>query len=69
MEKRYTALVKGKWSKKRHSIDAPLYQNSRCTVVDAKGKEALINHQQSFILIQNTLSQQLFKAIRGFIWL
>jgi 23S rRNA pseudouridine955/2504/2580 synthase len=27
MEKRYTALVKGKWSKKRHSIDAPLYQN------------------------------------------
>jgi 23S rRNA pseudouridine955/2504/2580 synthase len=26
MEKRYTALVKGTWSKKRHSIDAPLYQ-------------------------------------------
>jgi 23S rRNA-/tRNA-specific pseudouridylate synthase len=45
MEKRYTALVKGKWSKKRHSIDAPLYQNSRCTVVDAKGKEALSHFQ------------------------
>ncbi len=41
MEKRYTALVKGTWSKKRHTIDAPLYQNSRCTVVDVKGKEAL----------------------------
>jgi hypothetical protein len=24
MEKRYTALVKGTWSKKCHSIDAPL---------------------------------------------
>lgn len=45
MEKRYTALVKGAWSKKRHSIDAPLYQNSRCTVVDAKGKEALSHFQ------------------------
>jgi hypothetical protein len=45
MEKRYTALVKGTWSKKRHSIDAPLYQNSRCTVVDAKGKEALSHFQ------------------------
>ena len=45
MEKRYTALVKGTWSKKRHSIDAPLYQNSRCTVVDAKGKDALSHFQ------------------------
>ncbi len=55
MEKRYTALVKGTWSKKRHTIDAPLYQNSRCTVVDAKGKEAISHfqplknfHQQDF---------------------
>ena len=45
MEKRYTALVKGLWSKKRHTIDAPLYQNSRCTVVDAKGKEAISHFQ------------------------
>jgi 23S rRNA pseudouridine955/2504/2580 synthase len=55
MEKRYTALVKGAWSKKRHTIDAPLYQNSRYTVVDAKGKEAISHfqplknfHQQDF---------------------
>jgi len=55
MEKRYTALVKGTWSKKRHTIDAPLYQNSRYTVVDAKGKEAISHfqplknfHQQGF---------------------
>lgn len=41
MEKRYTALVKGIWSKKRHTIDAPLYQNSRYSVVDAKGKSAI----------------------------
>ncbi len=45
MEKRYTALVKGTWSKKRHTIDAPLYQNSRCTIVDAKGKEAVSHFQ------------------------
>ncbi|CAB5505498.1 LSU rRNA pseudouridine(955/2504/2580) synthase (EC [Bathymodiolus thermophilus thioautotrophic gill symbiont] len=45
MEKRYTALVKGTWSKKRHTIDVPLYQNSRCTVVDVKGKEALSHFQ------------------------
>ncbi len=45
MEKRYTALVKGTWSKKRHTIDAPLYQNSRCMVVDVKGKEALSHFQ------------------------
>jgi len=55
MEKRYTALVKGTWSKKRHTIDAPLYQNSRYTVVDVKGKEAISHfhplknfHQQGF---------------------
>ncbi len=47
MEKRYTALVQGAWSKKRHTIDAPLYQNSRCIVVDAKGKQA-ISHFQPF---------------------
>ncbi len=45
MEKRYTALVKGTWSKKRHSIDAPLYQNSRCIVVDVEGKDALSHFQ------------------------
>ena len=47
MEKRYTALVQGVWSKRRHTIDAPLYQNSRCIVVDAKGKQA-ISHFQPF---------------------
>lgn len=45
MQKRYTALVRGIWSKKRHSIDAPLYQNSRYSVVDAKGKSALSHFQ------------------------
>jgi hypothetical protein len=51
MEKRYTALVKGTWSKKRHTIDAPLYQNSRCTVVDVKGKEALSHFQPGVLNI------------------
>ncbi len=41
VEKRYTALVKGTWTKKRHSVDVPLYQTSRCSVVDVKGKNAL----------------------------
>lgn len=45
MEKRYTALVKGTWSKKRHTIDAPLYQNSRYSVVDVKGKHAISHFQ------------------------
>ncbi len=45
MEKRYTALVKGVWSKKCHTVDAPLYQNSRYTVVDAKGKHAVSHFQ------------------------
>ncbi|EEZ79867.1 MAG: RluA family pseudouridine synthase [Candidatus Thioglobus sp.] len=45
MEKRYTALVKGTWSKKRHTIDAPLYQNSRGVVIDAKGKQAVSHFQ------------------------
>jgi 23S rRNA pseudouridine955/2504/2580 synthase len=45
VEKRYTALVKGVWSKKRHTIDAPLYQNSRYTVVDNKGKHSVSHFQ------------------------
>ncbi len=40
LEKRYTALVKDTWSKKRHTIDAPIYQNSRYSVVDSKGKSS-----------------------------
>ncbi len=41
LEKRYIALVKNTWSKKRHTIDAPIYQNSRQSVVDSKGKESV----------------------------
>ena len=41
LEKRYTALVKDTWSKKKHTIDAPIYQNSRYSVIDSKGKESL----------------------------
>jgi len=41
MEKRYIALVKNSWSKKRHTIDAPIYQNSRYSVIDVKGKQAV----------------------------
>ena len=41
LEKRYTALVKDTWSKKRHTIDAPIYQNSRYSVIDSKGKDSL----------------------------
>lgn len=41
IEKRYIALVEGTWSKKRHSIDAPLSHNSRNAIVDAQGKEAV----------------------------
>ena len=41
LEKRYTALVKDTWSKKKHSIDAPIYQNSRYSVIDSKGKDSL----------------------------
>ena len=41
MEKCYIALVKNSWSKKRHTIDAPIYQNSRYSVIDAKGKQAV----------------------------
>ena len=41
MEKRYIALVNNSWSKKRHTIDAPIYQNSRYSVIDTKGKQAV----------------------------
>jgi len=41
MEKRYIALVKNSWSKKRHTVDAPIYQNSRYSVIDARGKQAV----------------------------
>jgi len=41
MEKRYITLVKNSWSKKRHTVDAPIYQNSRYSVIDAKGKQAV----------------------------
>ena len=41
LEKRYTALVKDIWSKKKHTIDAPIYQNSRYSVIDSKGKDSL----------------------------
>jgi len=41
MEKHYIALVKNSWSKKRHTIDAPIYQNSRYSVIDTKGKQAV----------------------------
>ena len=41
MEKCYIALVKNSWSKKRHTVDAPIYQNSRYSVIDAKGKQAV----------------------------
>ena len=41
LEKRNTALVKDTWSKKKHTIDAPIYQNSRYSVIDSKGKDSL----------------------------
>ena len=41
LEKRYTALVKDTWSKKKHTIDAPIYQNSRYSIIDSKGKDSL----------------------------
>jgi len=41
LEKRYTALVKDTWSKKKHTIDAPIYQNSRYSVIDSKGKDSI----------------------------
>jgi 23S rRNA pseudouridine955/2504/2580 synthase len=41
MDKRYIAFVKNAWSKKYHTIDAPIFQNSRYSVVDIKGKESI----------------------------
>jgi 23S rRNA pseudouridine955/2504/2580 synthase len=41
VEKRYIALVKNSWSKKKHTIDAPIYQNSRNSVIDSKGKDSV----------------------------
>ena len=41
MHKRYTALVKNSWSKKYHTIDAPILQNSRYSAIDMKGKESI----------------------------
>jgi 23S rRNA pseudouridine955/2504/2580 synthase len=66
MEKRYTALVKGIWSKKRHTIDAPLYQNSRATVVDARGKDALSHFQpiKNFDSIDASLVEVLIETGR-----
>lgn len=66
MEKRYTALVKGKWSKKRHTIDAPLYQNSRCTVVDTQGRDALSHFQplKNFDSIDASLVEVLIETGR-----
>ncbi|MBE8190420.1 MAG: RluA family pseudouridine synthase [Candidatus Thioglobus sp.] len=45
VEKRYTALVSGVWSKKRHTVDAPLLQNSQYAAVDARGKPAISHFQ------------------------
>lgn len=66
IEKRYTALVKGRWSKKRHSIDAPLYQNSRYSVVDAKGKQAISHFQplKNFSSIDASLVEVLIETGR-----
>jgi len=41
MKKCYIALVKNSWSKKRHTMDAPIFQNSRYSVIDTKGKQAV----------------------------
>lgn len=66
MEKRYTALVKGIWSKKRHTIDTPLYQNSYCTVVDAKGKQACSHFQpmKNFNTVDASLVEVLIETGR-----
>ncbi len=45
IEKRYQALVRGIWQKKRHTLDVPLLNNSRYTVVDARGRQALSHFQ------------------------
>ena len=53
LEKRYIALVKNSWSKKRHTVDAPIYQNSRQSVIDIKGKDS-VSH---FHPIKNFLAE------------
>jgi 23S rRNA pseudouridine955/2504/2580 synthase len=55
LEKRYIALVKNSWSKKRHTVDAPIYQNSRQSVVVIKGKDS-VSH---FHPIKNFLAEGL----------
>lgn len=45
LEKRYTALVKGVWSKKIHTVDVPLLDNSRFMVVNVAGKSAISHFQ------------------------
>jgi 23S rRNA pseudouridine955/2504/2580 synthase len=62
MEKRYTALVKGVWSKKRHTIDAPLHQNSRYAVVDSKGKHSVSHFQPLKNFIKDDFSASLVEV-------
>lgn len=62
MEKRYTALVKGTWSKKRHTIDAPLHQNSRYAVVDSKGKHSVSHFQPLKNFTQEDFSASLVEV-------
>lgn len=62
MEKRYTALVKGSWSKKRHTIDAPLHQNSRYAVVDSKGKHSVSHFQPLKNFTQEDFSASLVEV-------
>lgn len=62
IEKRYTALVKGVWSKKRHTIDAPLHQNSRYAVVDSKGKHSVSHFQPLKNFTQDDFSASLVEV-------
>ena len=42
VEKHYVALVNGAWAKKTHTIDMPLFNNLRQTIIsDIKGKKAI----------------------------
>ena len=63
MEKRYTALVKNTWHKKRHTIDAPLYQNSRAVVVDNKGKPSVSHFQPLKNFEQDGFSASLVEVL------
>jgi 23S rRNA pseudouridine955/2504/2580 synthase len=62
IEKRYTALVKNIWAKKRHTIDAPLYQNSRYAVVDSKGKYSVSHFQPLKNFTQGDFSASLVEV-------